>query len=52
MNTQIFPDSCGLEVSAWWCPLTDLEIYFICMGMALLLTGIIYLITKMFSKKE
>jgi len=52
MKTQIFPNLCGFEVSEWWCPLTDLTTYFICIGMALLLTGIIYLIIQKFSKKK
>ena len=52
MNIQLLPNSCGFEVSKWWCPLTDLMTYFICIGLALWLTGIIYLITKKFSKKE
>jgi len=52
MNIQLLPNSCGFEVSKWWCPFTDLMTYFICIGLALLLTGIIYLITKKFSKKE
>ena len=51
MNLQLLPNSCGFEVSAWWCPLTDLTTYFICIGMALLSTGIIYLITKRFARK-
>ncbi len=50
METQTLPDFCGFEISKWWCPLTDLTIYFIIIGMALLLTGIIYLI-YLISKK-
>ncbi len=52
MNTQLFPNSCSFCRWEFWCPLTDLKTYFVCIGMALLLTGIIYLITKKFSKKE
>lgn len=49
MGTQL-SNSCGWEVSEWWCPFTDLMTYFVCIGLALLLTGIIFLITKKFSK--
>jgi len=48
MKTQL-SNSCGWEVSEWWCPFTDLETYFIVIGLSLLLTGITYLITKKFA---
>jgi hypothetical protein len=52
IKTQLFPNLCSFEVSSWWCPLTDLETYFICVGGALIVTGVICLITKRFSKKK
>jgi len=52
MNMQLFPNSCGFEVSSWWCPFTDLVTYFICIGITLIVIEVIYLITKKFSKKN
>ena len=51
IKTQL-SNLCRFEVSFWWCPLTDLETYFICVGGSLIVIGVICLITKMFSKKN
>lgn len=37
MNFQAFPDSCGYNVTSWWCPLTDLKV----IGSLLLISAIV-----------
>ena len=52
MRTQLFPNSCGFEVSEMWCPLTDLETYFISIGLTLITIFVLHFIMVSQRKKQ